>query len=52
MQQEAPGIICSVAGTLAGADMVGPGFEDSVRITKMVNGELKNGDYKARKQSM
>ena len=41
MLQEAPGIICSVAGTLAGADMVGPGFEDSVRITKMVGGEMK-----------
>jgi len=40
MQQEAPGIICSVAGTLAGADMVGPGFEDSVRVTKMVDGKL------------
>ena len=40
MQQEAPGIICSVAGTLAGADMVGPGFEDSVRVTKIVDGKL------------
>ena len=40
MLQEAPGIICSVAGTLAGADMVGPGFEDSVRVTKMVDGKL------------
>ncbi len=40
MLQEAPGIICSVAGTLAGADMVGPGFENCVRVTKMVDGKL------------
>lgn len=41
MLQEAPGIICSIAGTKAGADMVGPGFENCVRITKMVDGKLK-----------
>ncbi|MCF0136496.1 MAG: Gfo/Idh/MocA family oxidoreductase [Lachnospiraceae bacterium] len=40
MLQEAPGIVCSVAGTLAGADMVGPGFENFVRVTKMVDGKL------------
>ena len=40
MQQEAPGIIASIAGTKAGVDMVGPGFEDSVRVTKMVDGKL------------
>ena len=40
MLQEAPGIIASVAGTKAGADMVGPGFEEAVRVTKMVDGKL------------
>ncbi len=40
MQQEAPGIIASIAGTKAGVDMVGPGFEDAVRVTKMVDGKL------------
>lgn len=40
MQQEAPGIIASVAGTLAGVDMVGPGFETCVRVTKVVDGKL------------
>lgn len=40
MQQEAPGIIASIAGTKAGVDMVGPGFEDSIRVTKMVDGKL------------
>lgn len=40
MLQEAPGIICSIAGTKAGADMVGPGFENTVRVTKMVDGKL------------
>jgi len=41
MQQEAPGVIASIAGTKAGVDMVGPTFECSVRTTKMVDGELK-----------
>lgn len=41
MLQEAPGVVASVAGTKAGVDMVGPGFETSVRTTKMVDGELK-----------
>jgi len=41
MQQEAPGVIASLAGTKAGVDMVGPTFECSVRTTKMVDGELK-----------
>lgn len=40
MLQEAPGIIASISGTKAGADMVGPGFEEAVRITKMVDGKL------------
>ncbi len=40
MLQEAPGIIASIAGTKAGADMVGPGFEEAVRVTKMVDGKL------------
>lgn len=41
MQQEAPGVIASIAGTKAGVDMAGPTFECSVRTTKMVDGELK-----------
>ena len=41
MLQEAPGVVASVAGTKAGVDMVGPGFETAVRTTKMVDGELK-----------
>ena len=40
MLQEAPGIIASIAGTKAGADMVGPGFETSVRVTRIVDGKL------------
>ena len=40
MLQEAPGVVASVAGTKAGVDMVGPGFETSVRTTKMVDGKL------------
>ena len=40
MLQEAPGIIASIAGNKAGADMVGPGFENHVRTTKIVDGKL------------
>ena len=40
MLQEAPGIIASIAGNKAGADMVGPGFEEAVRVTKIVDGKL------------
>lgn len=40
MQQEAPGVVASIAGTEAGVDMVGPTFESSVRVTKMVDGKL------------
>ena len=40
MLQEAPGVVASVAGTKAGVDMVGPGFETSVRTTKMIDGKL------------
>ena len=40
MLQEAPGVVASVAGTKAGVDMVGPGFETSVRTTKMTDGKL------------
>ena len=40
MLQEAPGIIASIAGTKAGADMVGPGFETCVRVTQVVDGKL------------
>lgn len=41
MIQDAPGVVASIAGTKAGVDMVGPAFEASVRVTKMVDGELK-----------
>ena len=41
MIQEAPGVTISAAGTKAGADMVGPTFECSVRTTKIVDGKLK-----------
>lgn len=40
MLQEAPGIVASISGTKAGVDMVGPGFETVVRVTKMVDGKL------------
>jgi predicted dehydrogenase len=41
MQQEAPGIIASIAGTKAGADMVGEGFEEAVRVTGVKDGKLQ-----------
>ncbi len=40
MQQMAPGVIASVAGTKAGADMVGPKFESSLRIHENIDGKL------------
>lgn len=40
MIQEAPGVVASVAGTKAGADMVGPKFEASLRINQFVDGKL------------
>ena len=40
MLQEAPGVVASVAGTKAGADMVGPGFCSSVRVNEFVDGKL------------
>ncbi len=41
MIQDAPGVVASIAGTKAGVAMAGPAFEASVRVTKMVEGELK-----------
>ncbi len=41
MIQDAPGVVASLAGTEAGVDMFGPKFEASLRVTKMVDGELK-----------
>lgn len=41
MIQDAPGVVASLAGTKAGVDMFGPKFEASLRVTKMVDGELK-----------
>lgn len=40
MLQEAPGVVASVAGTKAGADMVGPKFESSLRINQYIDGKL------------
>ena len=40
MLQEAPGMVASIAGTKAGADMVGPGFETTVRVNSIVDGKL------------
>ncbi len=37
MLQPAPGITASIAGTKAGADMVGPGFEDHLRLIGVKN---------------
>lgn len=39
MLQEAPGMSCELAGTKAGADMVGPKFNASVRLNQIVNGQ-------------
>ena len=39
MLQQAPGMSCELAGTKAGADMVGPGFGTSVRLNEIVNGK-------------
>lgn len=40
MVQSAPGVTASIVGTKAGADMVGPTFESSVRVTKVVDGKV------------
>jgi predicted dehydrogenase len=40
MLQEAPGVVASVAGTKAGADMVGPKFVSSIRINQFIDGKL------------
>ncbi len=45
MMQEAPGVICSLAGTEAGVDMVGPGFEHAYRVTKVIDGKLTTTGY-------
>ena len=40
MLQEAPGMTAAIAGTKAGADMVGPGFENHVRVNEIVDGKM------------
>lgn len=40
MLQEAPGVTATVAGTKAGADMVGPKFGGSIRVNEYVDGKL------------
>jgi predicted dehydrogenase len=40
MLQEAPGVVASIVGTKAGADMVGPKFVSSVRVNQYVDGKL------------
>ncbi|MDY2836719.1 MAG: Gfo/Idh/MocA family oxidoreductase, partial [Bilifractor sp.] len=38
--QPAMGVVAEICGNKAGADMVGPGFEDHVRLTRVVDGKL------------
>ncbi|MGI6056574.1 MAG: Gfo/Idh/MocA family protein [Bilifractor sp.] len=38
--QPAMGVVAEICGNKAGADMVGPGFENHVRLTRVVNGKL------------
>ena len=38
LQQSAIGVVAEIGGNKAGADMVGPGFENHVRTTKIVDG--------------
>ena len=40
LQQAAVGVVAEIGGNKAGADMVGPGFENHVRTTKIVDGKL------------
>lgn len=40
MLQQAPGVVAAVAGTKAGADMVGPTFGASIRLNQYVDGKL------------
>jgi predicted dehydrogenase len=40
LQQSAIGVVAEIGGNEAGADMVGPGFENHVRTTKIVDGKL------------
>ena len=39
IHQSAPGVVAEICGNKAGADMVGPGFESSVRTTRTVDGK-------------
>ena len=40
LQQSAIGVVAEIGGNKAGADMVGPGFENHVRTTRIVDGKL------------
>ena len=40
LQQSAIGVVAEIGGNKAGADMEGPGFENHVRTTKIVDGKL------------
>ena len=40
LQQSAIGVVAEIGGNKAGADMVGPGFENHVRTTRVVDGKL------------
>ena len=40
LQQSAIGVVAEIGGNKAGADMVGPGFENHVRTTQIVDGKL------------
>ena len=46
LQQSAIGVVAEIGGNKAGADMVGPGFENHVRTTKIVDGKLTTSTEK------
>lgn len=49
LQQSAIGVVAEIGGNKAGADMVGPGFENHVRTTKIVDGKLTTSTEKIEK---
>ena len=49
LQQSAIGVVAEIGGNKAGADMVGPGFENHVRTTKIVDGKLTTTTEKIEK---
>ena len=49
LQQSAIGVVAEIGGNKAGADMAGPGFENHVRTTKIVDGKLTTTTEKIEK---